>query len=99
MADSYELRGWSNRVPVIRPPIESSHLIEQFWAVRAFIGGIDAERPMNMSDIEMWQRHSHYALEDWERKALFEMDRALRRGYHNSVKFHMKRHAGKKKNG
>lgn len=99
MADSYELRGWSNRVPKITVPMESAHLVEQFWDVRAFIGGLDESRPMNITDIEMWQRHSNYVLEHWERNALFEMDRALRRGYNNSVKFHMKRHAGKKKNG
>lgn len=51
----------------------------------------DIEQPINMSDIENWQRHRSITLERWERDCMFIMDRALRHSYADVVKWHSKR--------
>lgn len=51
----------------------------------------DIEKPINMADIENWQRHRAITLERWERDCMFVMDRALRHSYADVVKWHSKR--------
>lgn len=74
-------------------------MIAYFWEIRETIGFVDS-RPANMNDITLWQSHSNVTLDKWERDAIFAMDRGLRQGYANSVKFGNEREQSKvKKNG
>lgn len=48
----------------------------------------DVEKPIRMSDIEDWQRHTYIKLERWERECVFLMDAAFRRAYSDVVRYH-----------
>ena len=97
MADAHIAARRSKRIPKIVAPVDCIDLIGWFWDIRSFIGGVDNPDPVTMREIRDWQDHSYIIMDKWQRDAVFEMDRALRRGYMNSVKFHMKRHAGRSK--
>lgn len=57
----------------------------------------DIEKPITMDIIRGWQDHTYVKLDRWERDGIFVMDAALRRSYHDVVKFHAQRDADMQK--
>lgn len=84
-----------HKVPDLNPSPRIMPMVQYFNDARSFAGVID--NPMTMDVIEGWQRHTGVKLERWERDCLFAMDRALRRGYSDVLKYHAEWDAGRAK--
>lgn len=76
------------RIPDIPVPEDEYYLIDMYWEMRSFVGPIDSEGVITIQSIRDWQDHHGVHLERWERKCMFELDRAFRRAYIDVVKFH-----------